>query len=341
MAANAKAVSARLEPSGAGQRAHDMRLGPQPEYVDQDRSHLNRVLIEPLTNNQLRDEWQAVKNAIGKSGKLRSNQNLSYAGIITFGTEAQTIFGALTIEQQDAALSDLAQRIAAKLDTALTGLVIHLDESALHAHFQIRGIANDGAMLSQRLKRAALREVQDLAAEVMAEHAPGIERGKAIKTRLDEGENYAATVRRSVQQLHADLPAEIAAKEAELAEVQTKLQTNLDRLAKAQEEAATEGQKAEKARKRAATYENRVQNAQAELDGIGAELARLRDVQAGIRAENQKLAQTGDTIAQENGLKAAEARRLDEALAQKKTNIDSLRSRKADLEASLQSLSAP
>lgn len=79
----------------------------------------------------------------------------------------------------------------------------------------------------------------------MAEHAPGIERGKAIKTRLDEGENYAATVRRSVQQLHADLPAEIAAKEAELAEVQTKLQTNLDRLAKAQEEAATEGQKVE------------------------------------------------------------------------------------------------
>ena len=340
MAANPKAVSARLEPSGAGQRAHDMRLGPQPEYVDQKRSHLNRVLIEPLTNNQLRDEWDRVKRAVGKKDKLRSNQNLSYAGIVTFGTEAQTIFGALTIEQQDAAFLDLAQRIAAKLDTALTGLVIHLDESALHAHFQIRGIADDGSMLSQRLKRAALREVQDLAAEVMAEHAPGIERGKAIKTRLDEGEDYAETVRRSVQQLHADLPAEIAAKEAELAEVQAKLQTNLDRLAKAQEEAATEGQKAEKARKRASTYEGRLQKAQGELDGIAGELARLRDVQAGIRAENQKLTETGRELDQVNGRKAAEGHSLDEALAQKKTNIETLRARKAALEAKLRTLNA-
>jgi len=340
MAANPKAVSARLEPSGAGQRAHDMRLGPQPEYVDQKRSHLNRVLIEPLTNNQLRDEWDRVKRAVGKKDKLRSNQNLSYAGIVTFGTEAQTIFGALTIEQQDAAFLDLAQRIAAKLDTALTGLVIHLDESALHAHFQIRGIADDGSMLSQRLKRAALREVQDLAAEVMAEHAPGIERGKAIKTRLDEGEDYAETVRRSVQQLHADLPAEIAAKEAELAEVQAKLQTNLDRLAKAQEEAATEGQKAEKARKRASTYEGRVQKAQGELDGIAGELARLRDVHAGIRAENQKLTETGRELDQVNGRKAAGGHSLDEALAQKKTNIETLRARKAALQARLRTLNA-
>ena len=312
MAANARAVSARLEPSGAGQRAHDLRLGPQPEYVDATRSHLNRVLVEPMTNTRLRDEWQKVKQKVGKTGKLRSNQNLSYAGIVTFGTEAQTIFGALTADQQDAAFRDLGERIAVKLNTALTGLVSHLDESAPHAHFQIRGIAADGSMLSQRLKRGALREIQDLAAEVMAEHAPGIERGKAIRKRLDEGEDFAATVRRSVKQLHADLPVEIAAKEAELAEAQTKLQTNLDRLSKAKQDAAAEGEKAEKARKRATTYERRAQKAQAELDGIEAELTRLRE----------------------------ESRRLDETLAQKKTNVQSLRSKKASLKARLKSLSA-
>lgn len=333
MAANAKAVSTRLEPSAAGQRAHDLRLGPQPEYVDATRSHLNRVLVEPMTNNQLRDAWERVKRAVDKKGKLRSNQNLSYAGIITFGTEAQTIFGALTTEQQDAAFRDLGERIAAKLSTALTGLVVHLDESALHAHFQIRGIADDGTMLSQKLKRAALREVQDLAAEVMARHAPGVERGKAIKTRLDEGEDYAATVRRSVKQLHADLPAEIAAKEAELADVRAKLQTNLDRLAKTKQDATAEDQKAEKARKRASTYEGRVQNAQTELDEIGAELARLHKLQAGMHAESQKLAEA-------NERKSAESRRLDKTLAQKKTNVTSLRAKKTALEARLKRLSS-
>lgn len=319
MAANEKAVSTRIEPSRSGQRAHDLRLGPQPEYVDAERSHLNRVLIEPLTNDTLRDEWREVKNRIGKKGKIRSNQNLSYAGIITFGHEAQGIFEGLTSEQQDAAFLEVGKKIAERFNTRLTGMVFHGDETAPHAHFQLRGMADDGTMLSQVVKRGALRDVQDITAEVMARYAPGIERGKDKWVRIDEGEDFAATVNRSVKQLHEDLPAEIAAKEAELAEAQAKLQTNLDRLAKAEKQAAEEGAKAEKARKRAETYERRADTAREDVENLESILEDLRKKRSGLEADN---------------------RALDETLAQKKTSVTSLRARKTALLARLKALSA-
>ena len=319
MAANEKAVSTRIEPSRSGQTAHDLRVGPQPEYVDKNRSHLNRILIEPLTNDALRGEWHEVKTQIGKKGKIRSNQNLSYAGIITFGHEAQGMFEGLTSEQQDAAFLEVGKKIAERFNTRLTGMVFHGDETAPHAHFQLRGMADDGTMLSQVVKRGALREVQDITAEVMARYAPGIERGKDKWVRIDEGEDFAATVNRSVKQLHEDLPAEIAAKEAELAEAQAKLQTNLDRLDKAEKKAAEEGEKADKARKRAETYERRADTAREDVENLESILADLRQRRSSLEADN---------------------RALDETLAQKKTSVTSLRARKAALQARLKTLNA-
>ncbi len=73
--------------------------------------------------------------------------------------------------------------------------------------------------------------------------------------------------------------------------------------------------------------------ARSELVGIEADLERLRGLQDGLLAENRKLAEAGERIAQENGQKAAEARHLDEALAQKKTQIASLRTRLQSLNA--------
>lgn len=61
-----------------------------------------------------------------------------------------------------------------------------------------------------------------------------------------------------------------------------------------------------------------METARVELAGIEAELMRLRELQDGIRAANQRLAEDGDRLAQENGEKAAEARRLDEAVAKKR-----------------------
>jgi hypothetical protein len=323
MAANEKAVSTRIEPSRSGQTAHDLRVGPQPEYVDKNRSHLNRILIEPLTNDALRGEWHEVKTQIGKKGKIRSNQNLSYAGIITFGHEAQGMFEGLTSEQQDAAFLEVGKKIAERFNTRLTGMVFHGDETAPHAHFQLRGMADDGTMLSQVVKRGALREVQDITAEVMARYAPGIERGKDKWVRIEEGEDFAATVNRSVKKLRdeaiPELRAKIATKEAELAEAQAKLQTNLERLAKAKKQTTEEGAKAEKARKRVETYERRADTAREDVANLESILEDLRKRRSDLEADN---------------------RALDETLAQKKTNVTSLRARKAALLARLKALSA-
>lgn len=204
MAGNPKAVSARLEPASSGQTAHDLRLGPQLDYVNEAKSHLNRVLIEPLRNDDLRDEWERIKKAVGKKGVIRSNQNLAYSGIITFGIEAQKIFEALTVERQDAALREVSQRVADKFNTKLSGLVVHCDESALHAHFQVLGMGENGVVLSSLVKRGALRDVQTIAAEVMGEYAPGIERGTSRRKRIEAGETYAETVHRQVKNLPAD-----------------------------------------------------------------------------------------------------------------------------------------
>lgn len=305
MSANASAVSVRLEPSSSGQTAHDLRLGPQPEYVNAARSKLNRVLISPLTNNNLRDEWERIKKAVGKKGKLRSNQNLSYAGIITFGTEAQRIFEGLAADRQDMALHEVADKVAGRFGTKLTGLVVHLDESALHAHFQLRGISNNGTVLSSQVKRGALRDVQTIAAEVMGRHATGIERGKNKWKRIEEGEDYAATVNRSVRQLHDDLPKEIAEREAALVEVQARLQTNLDRLAKAREQANAEGAKAEKARKNLEIYERRAETARAEMEHL----------EAAQRAYEANLARGREEGRQEGLKEIKDAREAAQALA--------------------------
>lgn len=341
---NPKAAQTRIAMRNAvaigGQRAHDLRIGPQPSYVDTDRLSLNRVLIEPLTGTKLRaicEERRALRDT---HRAMKSSASVGVAGIITFGHEAQKLFERLTPDQQDAAYREVAEAITKRLNTTLTGLVVHVDESAPHAHFQLPAYNLTGHPVSETAKRGALRDLQTITAEVMGRHAPGIERGRSKLDRLKAGASPAEVVNRSVAQLHDDLPIEIAAKEAELTEVQVKLQTNIDRLTKAQAEVAAEGQKADKARKRAATYEGRVQKAQADLDRIGAELGRLRDMQAQILTENRNLAAMGEALDQANGEKTAEGHRLDAALAQKKTSIETLRSRKAALQARLQSLSA-
>jgi len=56
--ANPRAVSARIKSkaskAAANQRAHDLRIGRQPSYVDGTRSHLNRHLVQHVTASQLR-----------------------------------------------------------------------------------------------------------------------------------------------------------------------------------------------------------------------------------------------------------------------------------------------
>ncbi|WP_150526633.1 plasmid recombination protein [Roseibium sediminis] len=125
---NSRAVQTRIKGKSAGaiggQRAHDLRIGPQPQYVDPTRAHLNRVLIEPQTGTQLRkicEDRRASRNTVRA---MKSSVAVGMVGIITFGHEAQKIFETLTPEQQDAAYRETAKAIATRLNTTLTGLVV-------------------------------------------------------------------------------------------------------------------------------------------------------------------------------------------------------------------------
>lgn len=326
MAANESAVSVRLEPASQGQTAHDLRLGPQPSYVHADKSHRNRVLIEPLRNDDLREEWERIKKAVGKKGVIRSNQNLAYSGIVTFGIEAQKIFEALTVERQDAALLELSKKVAEKFDTKLKGLVVHCDESALHAHFQVLGMGENGVVLSSLVKRGALRDVQTIAAEVMGEYAPGIERGTSRIKRLEDGETYAETVHRQVNTLHHDLPIEITALTVKRDELVKQIAVHERRAkeskAKADKETAKADEVTDKAArhlKNAARYEDRANNARDNLASTYRKIDRLEKVQDNLKTENL---------------------RINEELAQKKTTVQKLTEKRNSLSARLQTLRA-
>lgn len=353
---NPKAAQVRIATRNAtavgGQRAHDLRIGPQPDYVDQSRSHLNRVLVEPMTGTQLRaisEERRALRST---ARAMKSNASVGIAGILTFGHEAQDIFEALTPTEQDAAYLEAAQAVAARLNSTLTGLVVHVDESAPHAHFQIPAYDLSGNPISESAKRGVLRELQTITAQVMGKHAPGIERGHSKIARLQAGASPADVINKQVNLLHVVLPREIEATKAELAaETENLNKTRKLRikaesdLAKAVAENGAESAKAEKIRKRAAIYEKRAADAQAKLNQLSAELeakqAALAKIEEATGEAKRDLAQIEiekDQARAEVGLieaqkveKTSELDGLESAVAQKKNEYRDLESAESDL----------
>ena len=135
---------------------------------------------------------------------MKSNAVVVTAGIITFGHRAQEVFNRLPIETQDRAFIELAQEIAATLNTSLKALVVHLDETAIHAHFTLRAYNDGGEPISNATRYRDMSALQDLAAEVVQRFAPEIERGHKKKERLKAEADYPDTLHRGVKQLHAD-----------------------------------------------------------------------------------------------------------------------------------------
>ncbi|MEP3844588.1 MAG: plasmid recombination protein, partial [Paracoccaceae bacterium] len=217
---NPNAVSVRIEPKPMSkakfQRRHDFRIGAQPAYVNGDRTALKRELmaLRPLPDIQRENEVLRVR--AGRTRMMKSNAAVVTAGIITFGHNAQDVFNRLSEEMQDRAFTELAQEIATLLNTQLEALVVHLDESAIHAHFTMRAYNDDGKPISNASRLGDMAALQDLAAEVMQRYAPEIERGNKKKDRLEAGADYPDTLPRTVKQLHEDLPQEMAALEAEI-----------------------------------------------------------------------------------------------------------------------------
>lgn len=172
------------------QKRHDFRLGAIPAYVDQDRKTLNRTLVSPRPFPAIRDETVRLREQAGRIRKMKSNAAVVLSGIITFG------------------------HIADKLNTSLEELVVHRDETTIHAHFMIRAYDNAGFAVSDQVKLSTTAELQDLTHTVFSRFHSGIERGHRKRDRLAAGASYADTLHRSVRQLHQDLPAEIELKEA-------------------------------------------------------------------------------------------------------------------------------
>lgn len=151
---NPRAASVRLRTCtlsrAKGQRSHDYRLGKIPAYVMQSRMDLNRTLMELRPLSQVRAENIRLREQAGPQRKMKSNAAVVLSGVITFGHVAAADFETLTPEKQDEAFRALAEAIAAKLNTRLESLVVHLDESTIHAHFMLRAIM-------MRAQRSAIR----------------------------------------------------------------------------------------------------------------------------------------------------------------------------------------
>ncbi|MEP3636029.1 MAG: hypothetical protein ABJN14_02055, partial [Paracoccaceae bacterium] len=137
-----------------------------PNYVNGDNTHKNRVLIEPWTGRNLKAESVRRRDLQPRERAIKSNAGIAIVGIIAFGSKAQKRFARLSKKQQDAAFWEIAEAVAEKLNTTLTGLVIHLDESAIHAHFQLVGYDLKGNAISQETKKRHTSQLQDLSAGI-------------------------------------------------------------------------------------------------------------------------------------------------------------------------------
>lgn len=218
---NPQAASVRLKARSLkrayGQRRHDFRIGPQPNYVDHDRKELNRILLEPRPLPIIKKDIEQLRRAKGAQRAMKSDAAVVTAGIVTFGHKASELFAELLPEQQDAALFELVSQIAKRLGTRVEAMVIHLDEISLHAHFELRAYNDSGVPVSKVATYKVMSELQDMTAEILAQHCSGIERGHKKFDRIEAGADYAETLNRSVKQLHQDLPAEIAVRQTDLA----------------------------------------------------------------------------------------------------------------------------
>lgn len=219
---------------------HNLRQGPPPGYVDPARAHLNAVLFGPEA-----DDFKAAalasaeryRNRVGQ--KVQRKQALLVEGIVTFSRAAQPLVQQ-DLEQAHARALALVEEIVRTHGhgAKLVSLVYHGDESAPHYHFVLEGVGADGRAVLQRFQRREGTQLQDLAGLAFA--PMGIQRGIPVIQRMQRGDDRSKVVHRSVRQLHADLPKELAAKQRQvaavaidLAELQAKASTTEARLNKA------------------------------------------------------------------------------------------------------------
>lgn len=267
----------------AGQIRHDLRRGPQPNYVDASRAGLNRVLIEPASPAQMRAICEERRATRDTKRSIKSNSAVATRGVITFGAEAAQMFDRLSTKDQDRAFRLLTRLIARRLATSVHGLVVHLDETTIHAHYQLAAYNRYGQPISKTTSPSVLSELQDLTALVMQRFCPDIERGTRYGDRLAAGADFADTLHKSVRELHRSLPADLEAKRAalaDLAKAETDAAARVDEMQARVDKLAEKSERSEKESKRLEIYEKRLADRVAEL-----ELAEAASETARIEAE--------------------------------------------------------
>lgn len=311
-----KAISIRIEPldiaESSGIKNHVMRKPSKrkdKEHIDRGRSHLNSVIIEPPLPTELRDEMQANRKR-NRQRAMMERARIFISGVITFGHEAKTICNGLPPSGQDEIFKSVAERLARESGHPLIGLVVHRDETSIHAHFVLRGfrIAAGGKEVPWRYGPEFLAHLQTVAAEEVA-HL-GIERGKPKTKRIADGEPKSAWLHRSVKQLHHDLPAEIA-------ELQKKAEAAKERADKNERLA----EKAEAKKKDIAEkYRNRQQQAMIERDAILAEIPRLQETLSRLTANANAATEAKEAAKREiDGLERLRGYSVEEAKAKAET----------------------
>lgn len=275
---NPNAAQVRLAAASAaktgGQRKHDLRIGKQPGYVDESRSALNRILIQPKTAAEMRSRAGERRARLPRKRAMKSNAAVSFSGIITFGHLAHLRFERLTPDQQDAAFLDLARAVADRHKADLTGLVVHVDEAGLHAHFQMDAYDEDGNALSDQIDRKALREVQDLTAEIMGRHCSGIERGRGKVERLRAGAEPAEVVYKLPAEMRRKLARDIEQAEKARADLEAERGTLAARVEKLK---AYGDELTEKGAKQLETAQRRLEAREAAIREASETLERLQN----------------------------------------------------------------
>lgn len=184
-------VSVRIEHRNGSraksQSGHDLRTGSVPKYVFKDRIKDNSVILEPLSPAKLKEICLARRAKRKTKRAMKQDACIASIGIITFGRDAQPIIKSLSVQDQNKLYQVIAERIAKLLNTNVSGLVVHRDELAPHAHFQMPAFAEDGVPVSKKMTKEITRKIQDIAGEVLKEFGLGeITRGKKKISKLKD-----------------------------------------------------------------------------------------------------------------------------------------------------------
>jgi len=274
----------------SGQTRHDLRI-KIPNYVNKIKTGENSVLIQPKNGNEMLEVCKSLREQRGIKRAMKKNCNVAIAGIITFSKDAQKIIESLDKSTQEELFKKAAERISEHLNLDLTGLTVHRDESAVHAHFQMPAYNRLGFAMSDLLKPSILSELQDVASAVFL--SLGITRGIKKIERITAGEDYSKYIHRSVKQLHDDLPGELAELRKLKAEMLIKLEKDKNLIKKTEEKIATGNGDLAKLEKNLAIYEKRKNDKLNELAAYDIEISeketKLTEINAKIANSKQTL----------------------------------------------------